>query len=230
MTNLRIQDVVPPSQYYLFPSSSKSRRSIILKGTPYGKYTVIDGERYIQVGKHLYRACLVRCICGTEREVANMNLKSGNSGSCGCNRYDRKPNSEWMVLFAQLKNRARRGGRLCKLNLKQFKFISKMDCSYCGAAPCNRFHRLITVYVDGKAKRISDNSNPMFYSGIDRVDSSGDYVAGNILPCCFFCNRAKDDWPLVEFLERLKRFGSTLEITPILLLAETVAAHLEKIK
>lgn len=231
MTTLLTQDVVPPSQYYLFTSSSNtSRRSIVIAGTVYGKYTVIDGERYIQRGKWRYRACLVRCVCGVERVVANMNLRSGNSGSCGCNRYDRKPDSNWQVLLAQLRNRARRGGRLCNLNLEQLKFISQMDCAYCGAAPCNRFHRLITVYVEGKAKRVNDDSNPMFYSGIDRVDSCGDYVAGNILPCCFFCNRAKDDWPLSEFLERLTRFGSTLQVAPLIAFAENLAARLEKLK
>jgi hypothetical protein len=42
-------------------------------------------------------------------------------------------------------------------------------------------------------------------NGIDRIDSSVGYVAGNCAPCCVYCNRMKNAYSLLEFLEKCGR-------------------------
>jgi hypothetical protein len=159
-----------------------------------------------------------------------MALKSGNSGSCGCSRFDRKHNSDWVALFSQLNNRARQYQRPCELNLGQFIFISGLPCAYCGVKPSNRYHRTMTVDVDGERKRVFDESSPLLYSGIDRVDSSKGYYPGNVLPCCGFCNRAKDDWTVKEFFERLARLGCQLLEADVRSLAELIGQQLLQVE
>jgi hypothetical protein len=182
-------------------------RTQIPLGTRFGLYVVIENERIVEHGGVTFRACLVRCRCSVERLVAYMNLKSGNSGSCGCSRFDRKDGTEWRTLLCQLKNRARQYRRSCKLNLEQFVFISQLPCAYCKIEPYNQFFRRVTRDVDGERKRVGDENAVLLYSGIDRVNSSKGYFPGNVLPCCQFCNRAKDDWTVAEFIQRLQRFG-----------------------
>jgi hypothetical protein len=41
---------------------------------------------------------------------------------------------------------------------------------------------------------------PLKYNGIDQVVPCVGYRPGNVLPCCFFCNRAKGNVSLKEFL------------------------------
>lgn len=43
-------------------------------------------------------------------------------------------------------------------------------------------------------------SPPHPLNGIDRVDNDAGYTAGNCVPCCKLCNRAKADLPIEDFL------------------------------
>lgn len=54
------------------------------------------------------------------------------------------------------------------------------------------------------------------YSGIDRVNTRGNYEPGNILPCCQFCNFAKAAHPLEFFIEQLNRYGSSVTVESVL--------------
>jgi len=201
-------------------------RPAIPLGTRFNKYLVIANDRRVILGRWKFRACLVRCDCGVEREVAYMNLKSGNSGSCGgCRRGQAslKPGTLWGSLFSMLRNRSSQYGRVCELSLDEFIYISLLPCAYCNTNPYHKFHRRPTIF-DGTKRvgRICDRDNPLVYSGIDRVDSSEGYSLGNVVPCCGFCNRAKDDWTLDEFIERLRRLGSSIDKKRILSLAESL--------
>lgn len=70
--------------------------------------------------------------------------------------------------FSQLKSRARQGEIAVLLTFDEYCSVAKDPCYYCGAV------------LIGKTG-----------SGLDRKDSSGDYEMGNILPCCYSCNRLK---------------------------------------
>lgn len=41
--------------------------------------------------------------------------------------------------------------------------------------------------------------------GIDRVDSQKGYSKGNCVPCCEVCNEMKLDYPVAEWLAKMKQ-------------------------
>jgi hypothetical protein len=57
------------------------------------------------------------------------------------------------------------------------------------------------------------------YNGIDRVDSSMGYVAGNVVPCCSTCNRMKLDHSYDDFIAHIKKivahYEQTAQVHPI---------------
>lgn len=57
-------------------------------GTQFGNLTMIQDLGYRKQNSRDKRArwSLCRCICGTEIEVSNNNLRSGNTKSCGCTK------------------------------------------------------------------------------------------------------------------------------------------------
>ena len=57
-------------------------------------------------------------------------------------------------------------------------------CSYCG--------RLCDPSID-------------YYNGIDRIDNNIGYTIDNSVSCCKYCNFAKNDFLLDEFLLWIKR-------------------------
>jgi hypothetical protein len=60
------------------------------------------------------------------------------------------------------------------------------NCHYCGVPPSN--------------KASNKRSNGEFvYNGIDRIDNTLGYEAGNVVSCCKRCNIAKNDMPYDEF-------------------------------
>lgn len=65
-------------------------------GQRFGRLTVVDPERKVRSGRNLIRGALVRCDCGTEKEVVLGSLWRGATQSCGClnseNRARPKPN------------------------------------------------------------------------------------------------------------------------------------------
>jgi hypothetical protein len=48
-----------------------------------------------------------------------------------------------------------------------------------------------------------NNSEPIFVNGVDRVDSNGDYVKDNCVPCCTTCNRMKMDMSYNIFIKHI---------------------------
>ena len=45
-------------------------------------------------------------------------------------------------------------------------------------------------------------------NGIDRIDSTGDSVTDNVVPCCIVCNRAKNDLEANVFLQHVAKVVS----------------------
>jgi hypothetical protein len=68
-----------------------------------------------------------------------------------------------------------------------FLELTKQDCYYCGIPP----FRVVKSHT-GKSDYV--------YTGVDRIDSSKGYEYGNVVPCCFECNRAKLKSSIDEFL------------------------------
>lgn len=83
--------------------------------------------------------------------------------------------------FIRARGHAKYKGIPFKLNKHQWLWLVEQDCYYCGRS-----------YKD-------------IHIGVDRVDSSQGYAEGNVVPCCTFCNLAKNTLPLEEFLLHIDR-------------------------
>lgn len=141
------------------------------------------------------------CSCGTIREVALHNLKSGKSKSCGHVFYStvadlfperskthirgRERTPKLDVLYDYYKG-ARDRGLSWDLIPEEFYFLAESSCHYCG------------VYD-------SNNRTGYLYNGVDRIDNLLGYSIGNCVSCCRWCNRAKNTSTVEEFVERCRR-------------------------
>lgn len=218
MSNLLEQDAVPSSQFY-----RQSNRKLLKVGTRFGKVVVIDNTQIVVVGnkrKTRLSACLVLCDCGKEKIIDNRNLRGGFISSCGpCGRMERLPDSDWRVIWYSVRGRARLKNIEMLLTPLHIETIGTIPCVYCSKSPENKFHR--TTWI-GK-RRVKSVEPTFLYSGIDRVDPSKGYIPGNVVPCCKFCNYAKMNRTLKEFLEQIARYGSTVTEQSVIDLAHKLA-------
>jgi hypothetical protein len=157
-------------------------------GNRYGRLTVNERAPR-QPGHRIYWTC--KCDCGEEVVVDGGDLRGGHTKSCGC--LQRETISQIRSLspglamskeiYARYRWRAEEKGRTFLLSLEQFRDVAQQNCHYCGAEPRN------------------------IYNGLDRIDSNQGYAVGNVVPCCWTCNRAKGDMSYEDFLAHLRRIA-----------------------
>jgi hypothetical protein len=82
---------------------------------------------------------------------------------------------------------------------EQFMKLSQKPCHYCG-----------TVQSCSRGRK---NQETFSYNGLDRVDPDGNHSAGNVVPCCKTCNRAKLDTPYDQFLDWIRSVHQHLKLT-----------------
>lgn len=82
-----------------------------------------------------------------------------------------------------------------ELTFKQFYDLTQEDCHYCGLPA--KDSNVTTAYKNSMA--------PFRYNGLDRVVCSLGYVLGNVVACCKYCNRAKNDLTYEAFLDLCER-------------------------
>lgn len=91
------------------------------------------------------------------------------------NRYwsawARTPRGRWLCA----KRRAKQRGIEFRVSYKTYSVLTESPCHYCS----------------GKL--------PEAGVGLDRINSSKGYIKGNIIPCCAFCNQAKNDLSQNDF-------------------------------
>jgi hypothetical protein len=170
----------------------KGQKIIIEIGATFGRLTVLEHLPANSHGDRLYRC---RCACNRETKPSATSLRRGLATMCGhCHRTDYvRPDSAIKRMYRTY----RRGAinRLLKFGLTFEEFtalIKKKPCHYCGSPP------VVNSY--------SENSKvAQAVNGIDRIDSSLDYVPSNTVPCCKICNNAKRDMLLCDFLSWLKK-------------------------
>ena len=76
------------------------------------------------------------------------------------------------------------------LNIDQLFQLCGMECYYCGRKPSNR--------------KNYDNSH-FIYNGLDRIDNNFGHSYNNVIPCCKWCNYAKQSLTIDEFYDWAKR-------------------------
>lgn len=143
-----------------------------------------------------------RCDCGKIRIVNKQNLRDGSTRSCGC--YHVKRTVEWFRdkygdssinhLFSNSQNSAKRRNIVWKLTREQYVKLILSNCFYCGEKP----HKIANAHKKFYFGAVKHN-------GIDRINSQRGYVIGNVVSCCLYCNFAKNDLSLKNFLKHIKK-------------------------
>lgn len=128
------------------------------------------------------------------------NLKSEKSKSCGCWAKEKasRPriddtNPALRRLIHSYRFNAKSRGLEWNLTIKQCEVIFQENCFYCGAEP---------------SKVRKTGINHFVYNGIDRKDNTKGHDIGNVVSCCFICNRAKSVLTVEEFLEWIERVNT----------------------
>src|SRR5574344_1211970 len=176
----------------------------------YGRLLVIKHAGKDKRNKHLW---LCKCDCGNEKIVVGDNLSSGKSNSCGCLKYEflHKRGNQWglyedredaifKVQYSHLKRRNNRyGGDI--ISFDEFKQKSKQPCFYCGLEYSKILEDRLNETI--KCKKLSDTVVKI--NGIDRLNSNMGYSSNNTVPCCKYCNMAKNTMTVDDFKKWVSR-------------------------
>ena len=142
-----------------------------------------------------------QCSCGTIKVVSLTALRSQSTKSCGCLNVERSSRKRLSdedrvknSLIQEYKNSAKQRGLIYELSEKCLFTFVKSNCHYCGKPP-NKSHRKCDTFL---------------YNGLDRVDNSVGYIASNVVPCCYICNKMKGNLPVEVFLEHLNNIWTRI--------------------
>jgi hypothetical protein len=139
-----------------------------------------------------------QCECGKVVLKPTSHLRSGHSRSCGClhdetlaanSEKRRLVDSAYRRSFRSYIGNARARKVTFEMTYDQFRSLVGQDCHYCGEPPGRRVWRHEEVAANG----------------VDRLNNDKGYVAGNMVPCCAWCNRAKQQLSAAEFAERIAK-------------------------
>jgi len=172
---------------------SCSRRKLIEIGTRFNKLVVLHRANDLH-GETAYEC---QCDCGNVIVVIASNLRKGQKACNICARRLLKGEAGFNKLLGGYKAGAKKRGIAFELSKKEFRKLVTSDCFYCGILPSSV----------NKA-RFGDFT----YNGIDRMDNDLGYVSSNVVPCCKWCNPAKqardyDEW--IAWLDRIAKFRTS---------------------
>jgi hypothetical protein len=175
--------------YQLLRNITKScgcRNYIDHIGDKFWRLTVIE-KVSIKGRRAAFFKC--KCDCGKETIVQGGHLRAGKRKSCGCKAYDHVLENGMFRLYTIYKQKSKYD---FDLTYEFFKECLKSVCFYCGNSP--------------QGRRKNCYKGPVLeYNGIDRIDSSKGYIQENCVPCCKFCNRAKNDFSIKDWYNHMKK-------------------------
>lgn len=144
------------------------------------------------------------CDCGAAIKVLGGNLKKKyadpRTPSCLECSFQRKrvySNSVVAYRYCVYQFNARKSGWPFKITYECFEELLRGDCFYCGALP--------QLLIRNWGVRRYAAHNQAEVNGIDRIDSSLGYIEGNLVSCCYLCNRAKMEDSAEQFLDHARR-------------------------
>lgn len=141
------------------------------------------------------------CDCGETVIKTTQQLKTGKTQQCKACAYANRPQSTRRLsaierLFKlHILDRAKKKNISANITLDDYKHICKQSCYYCGEPP-----KLESVYKNKYSKTEYE-----YRQGVDRIDPNKGYTLDNVLPCCKFCNIAKSDLTLEQFIIKIKQ-------------------------
>jgi len=166
-------------------------------GQKYNRWFVVSrGER-----RNGHRMWHVKCECGQDGIVPATHLRSGKSKSCGCYRQDVQRErvtlppgeSNFRRIYWLYKRDAERRELGFEISREEFRTIAQAPCHYCGTE--SNSHNPRGARANGEHRG----------NGMDRVDNSQGYTRDNVVSCCSFCNYAKRDHDVKDFLAWIRR-------------------------
>jgi hypothetical protein len=161
------------------------------KGSTVGTILITNRQlekHYSRTATFFYGVCQ---ICNKEKKlisshVGQILLGRGTGCRCSTRSTDTEPEYKWR--YQSYNQAARKRNLEWDISYQQFIDITQKNCYYCGEEPEMR---------PSHGKRW-DFKFPM--SGIDRVDSKIGYKSNNVVACCSYCNQAKWDHDVQDFL------------------------------
>jgi len=144
------------------------------------------------------------CDCGKTHICLGGNLRGGKTRSCGCQskiqpwKNSDRQDALMKAAFGSLNNRAKNP---VTISFEEFSRLSLSNCFYCGSPP-----KKVLLDKDKSGGLISNSK--LYHNGIDKIDPSIGFVIGNMLPCCFPCNRSKSNLSVFDFIEHCKKISS----------------------
>ncbi len=170
-----------------------------LIGIKFGRLEVIKDS-----GIRQYRSVIWTCICdcGKFHNVNSQSLIKGWTRSCGCLQKEIQSNrlkkDYGEASFNRLYRSYKRGALYREMNFQlskeELKSLTSGNCFYCGESP-SQIEISDKKYLNGV----------YIYNGIDRLDNSKGYIMDNCVPCCWKCNRAKNNLSVEEFISWIKK-------------------------
>lgn len=164
-----------------------------------------------------------QCTCGNQPIYTTEQILNYGIVSCGCKNKAKKSSGECVknYLIRNYKYEAAINKNLpFELSKEQCEEFFQANCYYCASPPsCTLRMKQMTTSNKGRYNR----STPYTYNGIDRVDNSKGYTTENCVTACVNCNKAKNNRPLQNFINRAadiarysvdwdQRYESTLQI------------------
>lgn len=145
-----------------------------------------------------------RCECGTEKVISIISLTSGKIRSCGC--YHKEHKNDLKLNFGEAAFNSVYSGYIRGAKKRNLEFnlskeecliLFKSNCHYCDIEPSNK-------------KKNTCGEGIFIYNGIDRKNNNDGYIKTNVVPCCKFCNFAKNRWKIEDFLKWLEKIKNKI--------------------
>jgi hypothetical protein len=178
---------------------------IDLTGMVFGKLTVIGQATERGNKKQIKWNC--RCECESYHTVTGESLRGGKSKSCGCFKYEptnKIKDRKIAILryqYAQIQKRHRKKPKSTIISVEEYISIVCSPCYYC---ECESSIELEDRRCWTKSKGLISDTKVKI-NGIDRINSDIGYTSENSVPCCKYCNTAKNVFTREEFKQWIVR-------------------------
>ena len=158
-------------------------------------------------GTRLYSVLCLLCGSVTDKRLQTIE----KAKSCGCMKSKRGRRVEGSgrrtsegtrveinTIISIYKSNARKRGISFDLTYTQFENLVDSECYFCGDTAGNTLRKR--------------GYNDYSYTGIDRIDNNVGYLPSNCISCCSWCNRAKNNGTLANFVDKCKKITSRIEM------------------
>jgi hypothetical protein len=175
-----------------------------ITGQRFGKLVALSfsHKKVRKTGKSVGRTYFwtFQCDCGNKKVIDRGCVVIKQTRSCGCLAKLEEKQASFNAFYRDYMAGAKKRKHVFELSKEQFRLITSQECHYCGHPP--------------DKERRGTNSLNGFYkgNGIDRMNNDEGYTLQNSVPCCTFCNFAKDTMSYSDFIAWIKQVYSFMKL------------------